>query len=453
MSKRVLIIEDNQSNFLTTARVASPKNSAFGARRRKALGASFLRLARKSMSSCRTSGRRVVNLVNRLMTVSIAMTGIAIAACENENASSTVPPARVENATPEAQLTTVSLTEDAVRRLGIETASVETRVIAMTRMHGGELLVPPGHVMTVGAPTGGLVFGPKRQAMLPAGAKLKGGDVVMELLPLPPDSDLLAAREAIAVREADLNVASTRVERAAQLLEGRFGSQEVLEQAQAELVRAQAALRVARSQQSLLLGADAKDLTPITLVSQEPGVLARLHVGSGQLVSAGSPLFTVEEQGRLWVRVPLYSSDHDAADPAAVATVAPLGSPSGHEGHAAQPVAGPPTANPAAASVDLFYEIDNADGLYRAGQRVQVSVSLRESGEQIVVPWSAILQDIQGGSWVYVEASRGTYVRTRVELQRVFGDLAVLARGPESGTPVVTVGVAELAGTEFGVAH
>ena len=126
----------------------------------------------------------------------------------------------------------------------------------------------------------------------------------------------------------------------------------------------------------MLLGADASGLTPITLVSQEPGVLAGLHVASGQLVSAGAPLFTVEGQDRLWVRVPVYSSDQSAIDAAAPATIAPLGTTAGAAARAAQPVAGPPTANPNAASVDLFYEIDNADRVFRAGQRVQVGVEL-----------------------------------------------------------------------------
>jgi len=38
----------------------------------------------------------------------------------------------------------------------------------------------------------------------------------------------------------------------------------------------------------------------------------------------------------------------------------------------------------------------------------------------------------------------------RVEILRVEGDLAILARGPAPGTAVVVVGVAELFGTEFG---
>jgi RND family efflux transporter MFP subunit len=387
------------------------------------------------------------------MKIGIAMTGIGLSACGNDNASDAAAPAHVEHAVTEAELTRISLTAEAAARLGVETAAVDRRTVAMTRMLGGELLVPPGHVMTVAAPTAGIVLGPRREAMLPAGAKLEAGDVVMELLPLPPDSELLAAREDIGVREADLNVARARAERAAQLLQGRSGSQEQLEEAQAALVRAEAALRLARSQQSLLLGADASGLTPITLVSQEPGVLAGLHVASGQLISAGAPLFTVEGQDRLWVRVPVYSSDQNAIDAAAPATIAPLGATAGAAAREAQAVAGPPTANPNAASVDLFYEIDNADRVYRAGQRVQVRASLRESGERLVVPWSAIFQDIHGGSWVYVQTAPRVYERTRVSLQRVIGDIAVLERGPEVGTEVVTVGVAELAGTEFGVAH
>lgn len=378
---------------------------------------------------------------------------LALTGCGGDGAGSAGAPDHVENAVPEAQLTTITLTDAAVRRLGIETAVVARRTVQMTRMFGGELLVPPGRVMTVGAPTAGIALGPRRGDMLRAGAMLEAGDVVMELLPLPPDSDALGTSEEVAVRESDLNVARARAQRARELLTGRSGSQEQVEQAEADLVRAEAAARISRSQQALLLGADASDLTPITLVSQRAGVLAELHAASGQLVPAGAPLFTVQAQERLWVRVPVYSSDQNAANSQSPATVVPLGEPSGHVGRVAQAVAGPPSANPAAASVDLYYEIENADGAFRPGQRVQVNVDLKESGEHLVVPWSAVLQDIHGGSWVYVQRAPGVYVRTRVDLRRVAGDLAVLARGPDPGVEVVSVGVAELAGSEFGVAH
>ncbi len=381
----------------------------------------------------------------------LAFSSVALVACGDGNVAQ-APPAHVEHAVPESALATLTLTADAVRRLGIETAAVQRQNVAVTRLLGGELLVPPGYVMTVTAPTAGIVLGPERGGMLPAGAKLEAGDAVIQLLPLPPDSELLAANEDIPIRLADVNLARARAERAEQALAGRSGSQEELERAQAELVRAEGALRIAQSQQSLLRGAEAAGLTPVTLSSRGGGVLAQLHVAAGQFVAAATPLFTVEAQHRLWVRVPVYSSDQGAVNRAEPAFVELLGSTPG-SGRMAQPVAGPPTATPAAASIDVFYELANDDDVYRAGQRVQVMVPLRESGERLVVPWSAVLQDIHGGAWVYVESGPGVYVRTRVELQRVQGDLAILARGPEAGALVVTVAVAELAGTEFGVAH
>jgi hypothetical protein len=68
----------------------------------------------------------------------------------------------------------------------------------------------------------------------------------------------------------------------------------------------------------------------------------------------------------------------------------------------------------------------------------------------LVVPWSAVTHDINGGAWVYENVAPQQYARRRVEVRRVVGPLAVLARGPAVGAKVVTAGVAELFGTEFG---
>lgn len=66
------------------------------------------------------------------------------------------------------------------------------------------------------------------------------------------------------------------------------------------------------------------------------------------------------------------------------------------------------------------------------------------------VPASAILTDINGGEWVYVETAPHQYERRRVEVARIIGGRAMLARGLASGVRVVTAGAAELFGTEFG---
>jgi len=68
-----------------------------------------------------------------------------------------------------------------------------------------------------------------------------------------------------------------------------------------------------------------------------------------------------------------------------------------------------------------------------------------------VVPYSAVIYDLHGETWVYTNPSPLTYVRGRINVDYIDGDLAVLSEGPPSGTKVVTVGSPELYGTEFGV--
>ncbi len=65
------------------------------------------------------------------------------------------------------------------------------------------------------------------------------------------------------------------------------------------------------------------------------------------------------------------------------------------------------------------------------------------------MPFGAVLHDIQGGQWVYVQTGEHTYARRRVQVARLAGVDAVLASGPPVGSKVVTDGAAELFGTEF----
>ncbi|MCO6493715.1 MAG: hypothetical protein J5I98_35170 [Phaeodactylibacter sp.] len=80
-------------------------------------------------------------------------------------------------------------------------------------------------------------------------------------------------------------------------------------------------------------------------------------------------------------------------------------------------------------------------------------ISHSEASLRTVVPYSALLYDVQGRVWVYVSPEPNTYVRHEVEVDFVRGDKAVLNAAPPPGTPVVSVGAAELYGTEYEVGH
>jgi multidrug efflux pump subunit AcrA (membrane-fusion protein) len=168
----------------------------------------------------------------------------------------------------------------------------------------------------------------------------------------------------------------------------------------------------------------------------------------GSTVMAGASMGQVVSDDILWVRVPLYAGDLAAVARDLPATVTSLGR--GGEAHEAKYIDVPPRPDATAATLDIAYAMAPGVRALRPGERVTVAVPLVSSEEALVVPWSAIVYDVEGGTWVYSVVKSHVYARARVEVRHVTSGLAVLARGPAPGSQVVTAGVAELFGTEFG---
>jgi hypothetical protein len=62
-----------------------------------------------------------------------------------------------------------------------------------------------------------------------------------------------------------------------------------------------------------------------------------------------------------------------------------------------------------------------------------------------------VLYDENGDTWTFTSPEPLTFVRQRIDIDRIAGDRVVLLEGPPPGTTVVTVGAAELLGAELGV--
>ncbi|KAA3608366.1 MAG: efflux RND transporter periplasmic adaptor subunit [Candidatus Scalindua sp. AMX11] len=364
-------------------------------------------------------------------------------------------PAKVMNSVKESDLTTVVLSPMAEERLGIESTMAEYKHIQNTVRIGGEIITPPGHQATITAPMTGTVFGIKSDELLPAGAHVKSGQAVMNLLLLTPEKDLASAREAVEVKAIQLEVAEAKAKRTQQLLLDKATSEKLHLEAQAEFANARASLKAAEARLHLLNGKEMEQsqegLSTFVLRSPVDGVIQRVYVASRQTVSPATLLFEVISQDPLWVRVPVYVGDMVKIDHQEDAIIESLGMDSNKTVYTARPVGGPLLSDPITTSSDLFFEIANPEDLFRPGQRVSVLLSLLGSGERLVVPWSAVLFDIHGGNWVYVKIADHTYSRQRVEISSVHDGVAVVARGLKRGEVVVTTGVAEIFGTEFGV--
>lgn len=90
----------------------------------------------------------------------------------------------------------------------------------------------------------------------------------------------------------------------------------------------------------------------------------------------------------------------------------------------------------------------------KAAQRIDVRTDkVREQQGQKMVPYSALIYDPQGQTWVYVSPAPRTFMRQKVAVDYIEGDMAVLKEGPPAETVIASVAVAELYGTESGVGH
>ena len=397
--------------------------------------------------------RRRIGLTRRRTATVAWATFVSITGCDNPPAAGTAAAAKVSNGVAETELTTVTLSPAAVTRLGIETVEVESTTVGATRELGGEIVVPPGQALTITAPVAGTVLAPASGAVPGPGTHVARGATILRLVALPPDRDLLRTQQDLAAAEARLKQAQSEADRVAALFAERVVSARENETAQAELATAKATRDAVAAQTSLISGnapRDGRGLSPLTISAPDGGIVQAIRVAPGQSVAAGAPLAELVQLDRVWVRVPIYAGDASRIAKGVSVTVHGLAGPTAPPVIRATPIPAPPSADPTAASVDLFFQVNGA-GL-SPGERVGVTMPLAAARgrRSLVVPLAAIVHDMNGGTWVYERRDSVTFVRRRVEVERTAGTAAVLTRGPPPGTPVVVAGVAELFGTEFG---
>lgn len=69
----------------------------------------------------------------------------------------------------------------------------------------------------------------------------------------------------------------------------------------------------------------------------------------------------------------------------------------------------------------------------------------------LVVPYSAVIYDVEGNTWLYTNPEPLTFVRAQIVIDRIEGDQAFLTEELQTDAPIVTMGVIEIYGAETGV--
>jgi RND family efflux transporter MFP subunit len=387
--------------------------------------------------------------MSRVLFAAVVLIGASACSKEKPAAATPVAAATVEHKQAEAELTTITLTPEAIQRLGIKTETAQVQPAPGTRTLGGEVMVPEGRRVLVTAPVAGTLV----SAGARAGATVAAGETLFRLTPLnASDRDQSSeARRAVEAAQAEEQVARQRVQRLEGLLKDGATSVRAVEEARAQLGVATAALNAARERLAAGSGSPVGPQGDITISAPFAGTVLAVSAGQGQTVAASAPLAEIGQVSTLWVKVPIYAGDAGTIDDRQPVAVSRLGTTMAT---LARRVTAPPSANANAASVDLFFEImGNGVVAFRPGERVTVQLPLKSVEKGLAVPAAALLYDINGGTWVYQDMGSGAYARRRVEVARHAGSLALITRGIAEGTKVVTDGAAELFGTEFGVGH
>ena len=388
-----------------------------------------------------------------------------------------VLPAKTTHPVSEATLNTIELTDDAVRRLGIETQPIEERSMPRFRTYGAEVVLPAGASVIVSAPLAGTVKLKQDQAMLSPGQRIEKGSEVLQLVPmLSPERDVLTPAERIRFAEAKNTIAQSQndaaaqvqqsqvqveaaqiaLDRAERLLKDKSGTIRTVDEATAQLKLAETSLEAATARKAIVdgikLDAEAGTLQAIPIAAPMSGILRSVQVQPEQIMAAGSPMFEIMNDTTLWVRVPVYVGDVNSLELRGDAQLAAPGERNASSPVRVKPVNVPPTALALASTVDVYYELPNASSKFQPGQRLSAQIRMKGESTTLAVPWSAVYLDIYGNQWVYEKTGDRTFVRRRVEVAFVADGWASLNHGPNPETLVVTAAVAELAGTEFGFA-
>jgi cobalt-zinc-cadmium efflux system membrane fusion protein len=374
---------------------------------------------------------------------------LAISACKKPAPGKGPPPASMTGKKPEGEIARITLTEQAEQRLGVSLAPVLRSSLPRTRTLGGDVVPSSGRSLVIVAPIAGRLANAGGE--LRVGQRVRRGDPILRLTPVATvDRDLRSnANRAAAVAESRLTAMEARLARAEKLLPGGAGSARAVEEARAERDSAKAELEAAKSRLGMLERAPLEADVAVTLRAPEDGVVRAVSAPSSTLVPAGAPLFELVGTGALWVKVNVFVGDLRSIRPDAAARVRPLTAPPSASDAEAFPVSGPPTADPATASFDLYFALP-PEVVFRPGERVAVTLTYGGETSGATIPTNAVIRDVSGTAWVYEVVSEHNFERRRVEIDRVDGATAHLLRGIAEGARVVAEGSVELYGFEFG---
>jgi cobalt-zinc-cadmium efflux system membrane fusion protein len=325
----------------------------------------------------------------------------------------------------------VRIEADMRRDLGITTTAVESRPGGEGTPVLGELRVNENAYAEVSAPVPARAL---RVLALP-GARVRRGQVLAEMQSLELGKTRGDYRDA----QARVDLARQALERKRSLAAERIAPQREVQEAEAELKRAEASLQGARGTLNALGASNDGGGDDSRLVLRAPvsGTVIDRHLVQGEVAQPGETLFKVGDLSTLWLIA--HASERDAVRvrPGSTARVAipalPGSSLSGKVASVGSQV------EVSSRTIPIRIELPNPGGILRPGMSASVWLPVGEGGTVLAVPVAAI-QRLQDKWVVFVTREQGVFeIRTVGRGRDMGGDVEILS-GLKAGETVVVEG-------------
>jgi cobalt-zinc-cadmium efflux system membrane fusion protein len=302
----------------------------------------------------------------------------------------------------------------------------------------------------------------KPDAMPVAGTKVEPGTDLFKLEPVLTGLEQVQLATLMRGIEGEVKkakesviLAKTDLERTEGLYnqKPRLKTLQDVQQAQTRLALANEDVATAEAKLKLFEVGDDKTarLPAFNIKAPKAGTIVTVPVNPGQYVPAGTPLISVADLTPLWVRVPVPEYDLPRVNRDKPATLK-----LGKIIEEIQPEALVPQVDLVRHTADLIYKLRGKlpVGLVAKDQMVTVLVPVGNDAQESVVPYSAVIFDAYGGTWIYLDRgadAKGVhnYERRYVLLGAALGSDVVVRPTLRAGDRVVIEGAGVLFSREF----
>lgn len=354
--------------------------------------------------------KQTKTLILRL--AALALAGLLAAGCKTKSAE-----APAAKPAPEAAPSTVTLTPEALKTAGIQTAAAELRPATRTVRATGEILFNPKRVAHVTARTAGRI----EKLFAYAGDRVQAGQVLLSFYSkdfLSLQAELLQALERS--KREGLDDAERRS--AQSLLDSARNRIRVMDISEDELAAIEKSGRI---------------LALLPVRTPIGGSVIESLVNAGDYMEAGVDLFRLADLSTVWVDLHIFERDLAAVRPGCDAAIRTAAFPG--RTYAGRIFQLGNVLDEKTRTIAGRIDLTNPAGDLRPGMYVDAEIRAATEEKALLVPAAAI-QDFLNKKVVFVRTAESVFALREIETGAAFGAFVELRAGLKEGEVVATAG-------------